>query len=101
MADITTQEGNYTSDVIKLVAGEFGILDLKPQIDEIIGAWNSNQYATSIDPDGLAAAYPGLTKTELVANITGLIALQAAIGDFVSGHASNFVKLRNITRSGV
>jgi hypothetical protein len=101
MADITTQEGNFTADVIDLVAGINGVLDLMPQIDEIIGAWNSNQYATSIDPDGLAAAYPGLTKQKLIDNITGLTAIQTAVGDYVSGHASNFVKLRNITRSGV
>lgn len=98
MVDITTQESNFTAEVITLSGL---ILDLKPRIDEVIGAWNANGFSVSIDGDGLAAAWPGLTKQELVDAITGLIAVQAAIGDYVSGHASNFVKLRNISPSGV
>lgn len=70
------------------------IMDLQSQIKLEIGQYNSLQYSNALNNGDVQAIFPTLSHDIVVSWVTGIIAVDTAIGDMVSGHASNFIKAR-------
>jgi hypothetical protein len=87
---LTIQDSNFLSEMIQLANDQ---LEIQNREQDIVARWNNNDLFNTLVSADIEAAYPGITKDEVVAGITAFNAVLTALGDDTSGQASNLFKL--------
>jgi hypothetical protein len=87
---LTNQDSNFLSELIALANDQ---LEIQNREQDIVARWNNNDLFNTLVSADIEAAYPGITKDEVVAGITAFNAVLTALGDDTSGQASNLFKL--------
>lgn len=87
---LTNQDSNFLSEMIALAKAQ---LELQNREQDIVARWNNNDLFNTLVSEDVEAAYPGITKAEVIAGINAFNTILTALGDDTSGQASNLFKL--------
>lgn len=87
---LNTQDSNFLSDMIQLAKDQLAVQNRE---QDLVARYNNNDMFNTLVSADIEAAYPGITKDEVVAGITAFNAVLTALGDDTSGQASNLFRL--------
>lgn len=90
---LTPQQQNFLSELLQTAEAELALRNKKR---ELIARWNLNEFAVIFKSDAIKSnqTFEHLDIDKVVSGITAFEAVLAALGDDVSGQATNLIKLR-------
>jgi len=88
---LTPQQQNFVSELMNL--GEV-VLQQRATAQNLVSRWNLNSLSGSMSDGDVALIFPHLTTTEIASAVTALQEVLVALGDDVTGQATNLIKLK-------
>lgn len=88
---LSVQNQNLITDEISIAAD---MRALQHRMVDLVARWNLNDAFTQLNDADIAALFPWLTKSEVSNGIAAFTAVTSALGDDVSGQATNLIKLK-------
>jgi predicted DNA-binding protein YlxM (UPF0122 family) len=87
----TTQMANFVAEMQTAAAEQ---LILRDKQRNLVARYVQNDFANTMIDQEVADGVPGITKQEIIDGITAFNAVLTALGDDVSGQATNLIKLK-------
>lgn len=88
---MTDQKANFVREIINVSRD---LLSQQKYIQQLVSRWNLNGFSGGISESDLGemSEFAHLTPAELAGAITAITAIDTALGDYVSGQATNLLK---------
>jgi hypothetical protein len=87
----TNQMANFIAEMQTEAAVQLASRD---RMRNLVARYTQNDFASTMIEAEIASNVPGLTKAEIEGGITAFNAVLTALGDDVSGQATNLIKLK-------
>ena len=88
---LTAQQSNY---ITRLMGRSLDQRGMQTGIKDDLAEWYANDMINALVDEDITAAFPHLTKAEVIGCITALAAVDTALGDPPSGQVVNLIKMR-------
>lgn len=88
---LTPQKSNFISELMNWSALE---LQQRAVAQDLIARWNLNAIGSGLDDVTVQAVFPHLTAQEITDAVVAAQAVLTAMGDNVSGQATNLIKMK-------